>query len=328
LINQKLRFHRKYKRRDVSVMNFPKRVIIKEVGPRDGFQMEKTFIPTKAKIEIIDMLSQCGFKEIQFTAFVHPKAIPNMADAEEVNQRIKHNPGTIYNTLVPNRRGYERAHAAGIKKVEFTLSTTDSHNISNLNCTTKQSLERLEECLNLGLDTEIAIGLAVVFGCPFEGRPPYDRVKSVIDQLVRLGIKEIGLADTIGVGDPKQVYEYTSRLLDAYPDLSFYFHPHNTHGTAIANTMAIMQAGVNMIDSSVAGLGGCPYAPGASGNVATEDLVQVLEAMGIETGIDIDKLIATAKRAAEVVGHSDSATLKSGKLNHIVEGGPIQQCNR
>jgi hydroxymethylglutaryl-CoA lyase len=308
-------------------LNLPKKVFIKEVGPRDGFQIEKKFVPTENKIEVIDMLSACGFTDIQYTAFVHPKAVPNMADAAEVTAKIQRPAGVVFTALVPNRKGYERANELGLKRVELTMSATDSHNISNLNCTSLESVARLEECLKLGLKTELCAGLAVVFGCPFEGRPPYERIKMLVDRIVGLGIKDLGLADTSGVGDPKQVYDICARLLDAYPDIIFYLHVHNTHGAAVANILAAMQAGITHFDSSFAGLGGCPYAPGASGNVATEDIVQIFEYMGIETGIDIDKLIAAAKRVEEIVGHSDSATLKAGKMGHLVEGGPICQNN-
>ncbi|MDR1933596.1 MAG: hydroxymethylglutaryl-CoA lyase [Spirochaetales bacterium] len=310
------------------MMKLPRKVVVKEVGPRDGFQMEKKFVPTENKIEVIDLLSRCGFEDIQFTAFVHPKAVPNMADSEEVAAKIKRPSGVEFTALIPNRKGYERAHKAGFKRVEITLSATDSHNMSNLNCTTMESLARLEECLALGLSTEICGGIAVVFGCPFEGRPPYERIKMIVDRMVSMGIKDVGLADTSGVGDPVQVYDICSRLLDAHPHIHYYFHAHNTHGTAVANILAAMQAGLLMFDSSVAGLGGCPYAPGASGNVATEDLVQILEYMGIETGVDIDKLITAARRTAEIVGHSDSATLRAGKMGRLVEGGPVCQNNQ
>lgn len=307
--------------------NLPKKVMVKEVGPRDGFQMEREFIPTEAKVEIIDLLSECGFKDIQATAFVHPKAIPNLADAREVLEKIKRDPRTDYTVLVPNRKGYENADACGCKVVELPLSVTDSHCISNINCTTKEAIGRIRECLGLGLKAKLIIGLACTYGCPFEGRPPFERIRWIADELVKMGIDEIGLADTSGVADPKQVYETSCRMLDAFPDVKFYFHAHNTHGTGVANVLASLQAGIVMYDASVAGLGGCPYAPGASGNVATEDLVQILHYMGIETGIDVDKLIAAAKRTAEVVGHHDSCTLRAGKMDRLVEGGPVLQKN-
>ncbi len=309
------------------MLNLPKKVFLREVGPRDGFQMEKKFIPTDLKVKAIDMLSQCSFQEIQFTSFVHPRAVPNMADAEEVIDKIKYSSGTKYDTLIPNCKGYIRAAAAGIKKVELTLSSTDSHNINNLNCTTGESIAGLEECLKLDLIPEIVVGLAVVFGCPFEGRPPFEKVKSLVDAITGLGVREMVIADSSGVADPGQVYDYLSRLKDAHPDILFYFHAHNTHGTALANVLAALQAGITAFDSSVAGLGGCPYIPGASGNLATEDLVQFFEIMGIETGINLEKLIEAAKFTAEAVGHHDSNTLRVGKLTQISECGPKHQQN-
>ena len=259
-----------------TMLNLPKRIYIKEVGPRDGLQIEKTFVPTATKIEMIDRLSQCGFADIQSAAFVHPKAVPNMADAEEVLAGITRQPGVEYSALVPNLRGFQRAAAAGVKRVELTLSATDSHNINNMNMTTEQSIKMIEQCLNSGLDVDLIVGLAVTFGCPFEGVPPFSRLKFVLDQLSAMGIKAVGLGDTSGVATPLQVYNTTSCLLDTYPDINFFFHPHNTHGNAMANVFAAMQAGITHFDSSVAGLGGCPYAPGASGNIATEDLVDTM----------------------------------------------------
>ena len=292
-----------------TMLNLPKRIYIKEVGPRDGLQIEKTFVPTATKIEMIDRLSQCGFADIQSAAFVHPKAVPNMADAEEVLAGITRQPGVEYSALVPNLRGFQRAAAAGVKRVELTLSATDSHNIS-------------------GLDVDLIVGLAVTFGCPFEGVPTFSRLKFVLDQLSAMGIKAVGLGDTSGVATPLQVYNTTSRLLDAYPDINFFFHPHNTHGNAMANVFAAMQAGITHFDSSVAGLGGCPYAPGASGNIATEDLVDTMNEIDIETGIDIDRLLDTARFVREALGHSDSATLRAGKISDLSVEGPHHQCNR
>ena len=311
-----------------TMLNLPKRIYIKEVGPRDGLQIEKTFVPTATKIEMIDRLSQCGFADIQSAAFVHPKAVPNMADAEEVLAGITRQPGVEYSALVPNLRGFQRAAAAGVKRVELTLSATDSHNINNMNMTTEQSIKMIEQCLNSGLDVDLIVGLAVTFGCPFEGVPPFSRLKFVLDQLSAMGIKAVGLGDTSGVATPLQVYNTTSCLLDTYPDINFFFHPHNTHGNAMANVFAAMQAGITHFDSSVAGLGGCPYAPGASGNIATEDLVDTMNEIDIETGIDIDRLLDTARFVREALGHSDSATLRAGKISDLSAEGPHHQCNR
>lgn len=295
-------------------MHLPGRVYVREVSTRDGFQMENAFVPTPEKIAVIDKLSACGFPEMQVTAFVHPKAIPNLADAEEVVKGIRRNPATLYTALVPNEKGYRRAVATGMAKVELTLSATDSHNINNMKMTTAQSLEQLRACLDLNLGVPIVAGIAVAFHCPFEGRTPFARLKSVVDEAVKAGIGEIGLGDTSGAADPVQVYEYVSRLRDSHPDLTLLLHFHNTFGNATANILAAMQAGVTMFDAAIAGLGGCPYAPGATGNLATEDLVQTLEAMGIRTNIDVNTLIEASRFAARIVGHSDSATLRAGRL--------------
>lgn len=310
------------------MIRLPKKITIKEVGPRDGFQIEKQQIPTETKIEVIDRLSRCGFEDIQTTAFVHPKAVPNMADAEAVLAGIRRRPGVVYSALIPNYRGFQRAVQAGVKRAELTLSATDSHNINNMNMTMEQSLAMIEKCLSDGADMELIVGLAVTFGCPFEGVPPFSRLRFVLDRLSAMGIKAVGLGDTSGVANPAQVYDTASRLLDAYPDMNFFFHPHNTHGNAMANVFAAMQAGITHFDASVAGLGGCPYAPGASGNIATEDLVDTMGEMGIETGIDIEALLDTARFVRQALGHSDSATLRAGRISELSPCGPKRQCNR
>lgn len=310
------------------MLQLPKRITIKEVGPRDGLQIEKQPIPTETKVEIINRLSRCGFEDIQTTAFVHPKAVPNMADAEAVLAGIERRPGVVYSALIPNYRGFQRAVQAGVKRVELTLSATDSHNINNMNMTTEESLAMIEKCLADSADMELIVGLAVTFGCPFEGVPPFSRLKYVLDRLSGMGVRAVGLGDTSGVANPRQVYDTASRLLDAYPDMRFFFHPHNTHGNAMANVFAAMQAGITHFDASVAGLGGCPYAPGASGNIATEDLVDTMEEMGIETGIDIEALLDTARFVRQALGHSDSATLRAGRISDLSPCGPKRQYNQ
>ena len=302
-----------------------KKIILKEVGPRDGFQMEKRFIPTEDKIRIIDRLSQSGVSKIQFTAFVHPKAVPNMADAECLCREIRQAPGVVYQALIANEKGYQRAVAAGVEEVEFTLSATESHNMSNVNTTTAESFKRIEACLRLGGKTRIVGGVAVAFGCPFEGRPSLERLDWIIENFRGLGIREVTMADTAGVADPKQVYAAFGHLLEKYPDMSYCFHPHNTHGTALANTLAAIQAGISVIDASTAGLGGCPFSPGASGNLATEDVVDILTTMGYETGIDLDVILGAGRMIQQAVGHSDSATLKSGRISSLFKGAvPVQ----
>ncbi len=295
------------------MITFPKKVYVREVGTRDGFQMEKTFIPTATKIAVANMLSKCNFPEMQATAFVSPKAIHNLADAEQFLAAIERNPNTLYTTLIPNLKGYERAAAAGISQVEITMSATDSHNRNNLNSTTEESIGRLRACVESPLDVRIVAGIAVAFSCPFEGRTPYENVLRIVDAAVGMGIDEIGLGDTTGGADPVQVYEYCSRLLDKYPDLKILLHFHNTFGSALANVLSAMQAGICRFDASVAGLGGCPYAPGATGNIATEDLVHLLHEMGIETGIDLPKLTEAARFTAQAIGHADSSLLRAGR---------------
>ncbi|MCC8189672.1 MAG: hydroxymethylglutaryl-CoA lyase [Planctomycetes bacterium] len=295
------------------MLSLPKKVFIREVGTRDGFQMEKTFIPTDTKVAIADRLSRCNFQEIQATAFVSPKAIPNLADAELFLQRIARNPATRYTTLIPNATGYQRAAAAGISRVEMTISATDSHNRNNLKSTTAESIARLESCVAMGLDVEIVAGIAVAFACPFEGRTPYAAVQRIVDAAVAMGLGEVALGDTTGGADPTQVYDYCRRLRRRHPNLDILVHFHNTFGTATANVLAAVQAGITRFDASVAGLGGCPYAPGATGNLATEDLVHFMEGMGIDTGIDLDRLIDAARFTAAAIGHSDSCLLRAGR---------------
>lgn len=295
-------------------MKYPRKVIVREVGPRDGFQMEKKFVPTEEKIKIVNMLSDCGFQEIQVTAFVHPKMTPNMADAEEVFSKINKKPKIVYSGLIPNMKGLERAKAVNVGKVEFTMSSTDSHSKNNLNTTTEGSLKQMAECLERKGDVNIIAGISVTFGCPYEGRPEFSRIDWIVGEVVKLGITEISLGDTVGTGDPQQVYDYYSSLIKKYPDVHFAFHPHNTHGLAFANVLAALEAGVSFFDASIAGLGGCPYAEGASGNISTEDLAQMLDAMGVETGLDIDGIIKTAQYTHRLLGHCDSATMRAGKL--------------
>ncbi|KJS80686.1 MAG: hypothetical protein JM58_18470 [Peptococcaceae bacterium BICA1-8] len=306
-------------------MDYPKKVKIREVCTRDGFQMEREFIDTDKKIEIIDLLSECGFADIQYTAFVHPRAVPNLKDAEVVSQRIKRVPGVTYSALVANEKGFERAVAAGVKTVEFVLSATDSHNINNVNATTKESLQRVEECLKKDSDCLIMPGAAVAFGCPFEGVVPFERVKWIFQHYVDWGLTEVSIADTTGMANPIQVYDTIARLLDLFPDLELALHVHNTRGMALANIFAGIQAGAKVIDSAAGGLGGCPYAPGATGNIATEDVIHMLDLMGVETGVNLDKVITAANKVREVVGHSDSYILKAGKAFDLVKEKPKKQ---
>lgn len=280
-------------------MQMPPSVSIVEVGPRDGLQNEKSFLPTAQKVRLIETLAASGLREIEITSFTHPRWIPNLADAEEVAKAVRHLDLTTF-ALVPNRRGLDRALGAGIKGVTFVFSATDGHNQRNLNRPTEASLQEVvaleAETRALGLKTRIS--LSVVFGCPFEGDVAPERVMTIVERLVDAGSTRIGLCDTIGVADPVQVHRLLSQLVARFPQIVFELHLHNTRGRALANTLAGMQAGVRHFDTAVGGLGGCPYAPGATGNVATEDVVAMLSAMGIATGVAEDGLLAAADQLA------------------------------
>ncbi len=291
-------------------MEFASFVTVREVGTRDGFQMEKTFIPTEKKIEVINLLSSAGYREIQTTAFVHPKLVPNMSDAEQVIAGIKKPDGVLFSALVPNERGYLRAVNCGMKKVELTLSATDSHNINNMNATTEESLIRMQSCIDLKKSTKITLGLAVAFYCHFEGVVPYARVESIVGRCSEMGIDEVSLGDTTGNANPKQVYHTFDQLKRSFPNIKFGFHPHNTYGNAMANSIAALEANIDVIDSSVAGIGGCPFSPGASGNISSEDLIYTLELMGINTGINLDVVRKVASAIKAITGHSESNYLR------------------
>lgn len=302
-------------------MILPRKITICEVGPRDGFQSEKTLISTETKVSIIDRVAASGVPVIEIGSFVHPKAIPQMADTDEVAKKINKRPGTQYRALVSNAKGVERAIAAGIDRVKLTHSATQSHNKSNFNQTVEQSVERFEVCIEQARQHNVVVSgaISVAFGCPFEGKIPVSMLNAYAKQFLNYGITELSLSDTTGMGNPKQVYHVVSQMVQSFPDIKWILHMHDTRGMALANILAAMQAGVTWFDASFAGLGGCPYAPGASGNVATEDLVHMLHEMGIETGIDLDQTIGNARLAKAVVGHeTDSRLLRAGKISDLV----------
>lgn len=276
-------------------MQLPSSVDIVEVGPRDGLQNEGKFLNTAEKVRLIELLAASGLREIEITSFTRPEWIPNLADAEEVAVAVKHLPITTF-ALVPNRRGLDRALSVGVKGVTFVFSATDAHNLRNLNRQTEVSLQEIvrlaAETRTLGLNSRIS--LSVVFGCPFEGNVAPERVVSIVERLVDAGSVRIGLCDTIGVADPVQVHRLASQLTLRFPTTTFELHFHNTRGRGLANVLAAMQAGIRSFDAAIGGLGGCPYAPGATGNVATEDTVAMLNSMGISTGVDTEKLLAAA----------------------------------
>jgi hydroxymethylglutaryl-CoA lyase len=302
-------------------MEVPASVSICEVGPRDGFQMESEFIPTERKVEIVDALSRTGVREIQATSFVHPKAIPQLRDAEEVMARIERRPDVRYSALIPNEKGASRAIAAEVDSVDVVVSVSESHSLSNTNMTPEEAMERAGRVAGLCREAgvEASIGFATALGCPFEGIPSYGRVERMVGQAVEeLGYTRVSIADTVGMANPLLVRATMARLGHRFPEVTFGLHLHNTRGMGLANVLAGLEAGVTRFDSSVAGLGGCPYAPGASGNVATEDAVNMLEEMGVATGIDLKGLLAVAEKVRETVGHADSGVLKAGPSSKLL----------
>ncbi|MGH7266480.1 MAG: hydroxymethylglutaryl-CoA lyase [Candidatus Rokuibacteriota bacterium] len=287
-------------------MKLPGRVTICEVGPRDGFQIEPVFIPTERKIEVVDRLSEAGVPVIEVTSFVHPRVVPQMRDAEQVMAAIRRRPGTVYAALVPNDKGAVRAADAGAGELRTVISASESHNVANVNMSVEESLGKLAAVGDVAARAGIPVmaGISTAFGCPFEGEVPVARLEWLCGRLAALGVRGIALADTTGMANPAQVARTLAALTPRWPALAWALHTHDTRAMAIPNVLAAMECGITAFDGSIGGLGGCPFAPGASGNVCTEDLVHCLHAMGVATGIDLDRLVETSRRVGEVVGRT------------------------
>ena len=289
-------------------------VSIREVAPRDGLQNEEP-ISTDAKVRLIDALSGTGVRRIEAVSFVHPKAIPQMADADEVWARVWHNPDVRYSALIPNTRGAERALAAGFREIEVVVSASDTHNRRNLNRSTEESLEDIARLIPLvhGAGGTLEVIVATSFGSPFEGDIDPQRVAEIVARVRADGADRIAFGDTTGMATPRRVRDLLSAVR---PDL---LHFHDTRGTGLANVLTALELGVTEFDASVGGIGGCPYAPGASGNIATEELVHMLEDMGIDTGIDLDALIEVAELAEKLLGRRlPSGVLRAGPRTRLV----------
>ena len=290
--------------------SFPSSVRIVEVGPRDGLQNEKVNIPTEQKIHFINLLSEAGLPVVEATSFVSPRAIPQLSDASAVMADITQHPHISYPVLVPNLKGMERALAAGVRAVSVFTAASESFTRHNINATIAESLDNFRPVVALAQQEHIPVRgyISTVFGCPYEGIVDPQRVLSVAQALLEMGIHEISLGDTIGVATPIQVMEMIALLTAqgiAIEQIAVHFH--DTRGTALANVLASLQMGVTTIDSSVGGLGGCPYAPGAAGNVATEDLLYMLSGMNIETGVDLEKVVAATSYIAPLLGHAPTS---------------------
>ncbi|KGP92983.1 hydroxymethylglutaryl-CoA lyase [Pontibacillus chungwhensis BH030062] len=285
-------------------MNLPAKVTVKEVGPRDGLQNEEEHISTIDKIEWINQLSESGLSYIEITSFVHPKWIPQLGDAVDVAKQINRKPGVTYAALVPNERGLERALEADIDEVSIFMSASEAHNRKNINKSIRETYPVLSPVVQTAKNEgkTVRAYVSTVFGCPYDGTVEVDQALSVCERLFEMGIDECSIGDTIGVANPLQVERVLSTLSNHFPKDKLALHFHNTRGTALANVVTALQLGFTTFDSSLGGLGGCPYAKGASGNLATDDLLYMLEEMGIHTGVDHHKLLKSGEWIQHVVG--------------------------
>ena len=309
-------------------MKLVKKIRLCEVGPRDGLQNEKNIVSTEDKIALIDELSRAGFPVIEVGSFVSPRAVPQMADTDEVFKGIEKKEGVEYRALIANVKGVERAIACGCTKVKLNVSASVAHNLANLNRTPAQSVAGFQAAVDRAKEAGIGISgsISMAFGSPWDREIPLKDVEDIVDAYLSVGIREISLSDASGMAYPTQVYSICTEMRRQYPQVDWWLHFHNTRGLGIANILAGMQAGFSQFDSSFAGVGGCPFVPGAAGNVATEDVVHLCEEAGVETGIDLDRVMEVGRRVAQLVGHStDSYLLRAGKSKDLIRELPAGQ---
>jgi len=302
------------------------RLFFNDVVARDGFQIEPNFIPTDDKVALIDALSQCGFAKIEVTSFTSPKAIPMLRDAEEVMRRIQRVQGVEYTVLVPNLRGAERAFESRADEFNLVMSTSETHNRANLRMDREKSVAALAEVIRF-VDgrTPINVSLSTAFGCPMEGDVPQSVVEQYVQRFADLGVRGISICDTTGMAHPAQVSKMAENLLRKFDSVQLTFHFHNTRGMGLANILTAVQSGITRFDGSLGGLGGCPYAPGASGNISSEDAIHMLDAMGYETGINLDALLTIAKQLPQIVGHGvPGQVVKAGRIHDLHPIPPSQ----
>ena len=281
-----------------------KKIQIVEVGPRDGLQNEKIWIETETKIALIEKLADAGLTKIEAASFVSPKWVPQMKDAFEVLLGIERRPGVTYTVLTPNLKGFERALEAGVTEVAVFGSASEAFSQKNINCSISESVERFRPVLEAAQKNSVRVRgyISCVLGCPYQGEVPFEKVVNLAEKMLKMGCYEISLGDTIGIGTPLQAKKMVETVAEKVPVSNLALHFHDTRGQALANIYACLELGVSVIDASVSGLGGCPYAQGASGNVATEDVVYMLHGIGIKTGVDIEKLIETGRFISDVFG--------------------------
>jgi hydroxymethylglutaryl-CoA lyase len=295
------------------------RIHFNEVVTRDGFQMEPAFVPTDDKVALVDGLSECGYAKIEVTSFTSPKAIPMLRDAEEVMGRIRRVPGVEYTVLVPNMRGAERAMESRADELNLVMSTSETHNLANLRMTREQSFSSLADVVRaVNGRVAVNVSLSTCFGCPMEGEVPQAEVLRWADRFAQLGVRGLTICDTTGMAHPVQVSRMVEALQQRFDGLQLTLHFHNTRGMGLANVLAAVQGGITRFDGSLGGLGGCPYAPGASGNIASEDAIHMLGAMGYDTGIDFTKLLALARELPRIVGHEvPGQVAKAGRITDL-----------
>jgi hydroxymethylglutaryl-CoA lyase len=297
-------------------MSQPAQVRIVEVGPRDGLQNEKTLIPTAAKIELIDRLSATGLQTVEATSFVSPKWVPQLADAAEVYAGIHRRAGVAYPVLVPNLQGYARARAVGAEEVAVFTAASEAFNRNNTNASIDESIERFRPVLEAAKADGVRVRgyVSTVLGCPFQGEVPLADVVRVAKTLHALGCYEVSLGDTIGIGTPGKARAMLKAVAAEVPMPALAIHFHDTRGQALANILSCLEEGVAVVDAAVSGTGGCPYAPGASGNVASEDVVYMLEGLGIRTGVDLPKLVETGRWLAALLGRGSGSKVNLASL--------------
>ena len=301
--------------------SYPPKIVIEEQGLRDGLQTEKPFMPTDKKLEIIGVVADAGIKRIQVTSFVHPKLVPQMADAEEICKGLDWTRDVLYSGLVLNTKGLERAADAGLQHVAASISASDTHSRKNANASLPQARQRIAEMIKTGKNQGLLIrgGLQCVFGCRFEGRIDPNVVFDMVKEQLDLGIDEVALADSTGMANPISIQEISAKVIELSEDKPVFLHLHDTEGKGLANALAAMQVGVAHFDTAFGGTGGCPFIKGATGNISTEDMVLMSEQMGIETGIDIDKVAAISRSLEEYFSKQFS-----GKMHRVIDREDIQ----
>lgn len=300
------------------------KITFTEVSLRDGLQNESIIVPTSKKIELINKVTDAGIKSIEVGSYVHPKLVPQMADIDELMESLQRLKDVKYSVLIPNLKGAERAVSSKPDEFNLLVSASDSHNLANIKKTTFETLKDQEAVVNLAYKNGINCtgGIATTFGCPFEGVIPIERVLSVIRGYVDMGVTKISLADTTGMSNPKQIRDYLRIIKTEFSvdKIKIKLHLHNTRGLGLANILVAYEEGITHFDSSLAGIGGCPFAPGASGNVCTEDVVNMFEEIGIDTNLDLDKLVDTAKLLEEILGYQlPGQLMKSGKTTRLTD---------